>query len=166
MKERDDGNSAAQWILPTAIPFADLKARDLEECVYWLFDALGAKDLEWRTGGSGGGAADGGRDLEATFFVPSPDGEMEAERWWIECKGRRDTLEAEAVKNAVVNAAPAGLASLIIVTNTTFTNPTRDWVKSWQAANPDPASSSGTRTSSSASSRDIHRSCCGSSLKH
>lgn len=138
MRDRDKENSAAQWMLPTAIPFADLKARDLEECVYWLFDALGAKDLEWRIGGSGGGAADGGRDLEATFFVPAPDGEMEAERWWIECKGRRDTLETEAVKNTVVNAAPAGLASLVIVTNTTFTNPTRDWVKSWQAANPRP----------------------------
>lgn len=137
VEDRNDGTSV-RWIVPTAIPLADLKARDLEECVYWLFDALGAKDLEWRTGGSGGGAADGGRDLEATFFVPAPDGEMEAERWWIECKGRRDTLEAEAVKNAIVNAAPAGLASLVIVTNTTFTNPTRDWVKSWQAVNPRP----------------------------
>lgn len=133
-----DNETSAQWILPTAIPFADLKARDLEQCVYWLFDALGAKDLEWRTGGSGGGAADGGRDLEATFFVPAPDGEMEAERWWIECKGRRDTLETQAVKNAVVNAAPAGLAILVIVTNTTFSNPTRDWVNRWQAANPRP----------------------------
>ncbi len=138
MGDRDNKTSDSRWILPTAIPFADLKARDLEECVYWLFDALGAKDLEWRTGGSGGGAADGGRDLEATFFVPAPDSEMEAERWWVECKGRRDTLEAEAVKNAVVNAAPAGLATLVIVTNTTFSNPTRDWVRAWQAANPRP----------------------------
>jgi hypothetical protein len=51
------------WLLPAEIPFADLKARDLEECVYWLLDAMGAKDLEWRLGGAGGGAADGGRDL-------------------------------------------------------------------------------------------------------
>ena len=137
MGDRDD-ETFGRWIVPTAIPFADLKARDLEECIYWLFDALGAKDLEWRTGGSGGGAADGGRDLEATFFVPAPDGEMEAERWWIECKGRRGTLEAEAVKNAVVNAAPADLESLVIVTNTTFSNPTRDWVKAWQTEHPRP----------------------------
>jgi hypothetical protein len=54
-----------EWVLPASIPFATLKRRDLEECVYWLLDAMGAKDLEWRTGGSGDGAADGGRDLEA-----------------------------------------------------------------------------------------------------
>ncbi len=87
-----------EWVLPAAIPFETLKARDLEECVYWLLDAMGAQDLEWRVGGSGGGAADQGRDLEAHFYVPSADGEMEAQKWWIECKGRSNTLEADAVK--------------------------------------------------------------------
>jgi hypothetical protein len=57
-----------EWVLPASIPFADLKGRDLEECVYWLFDAMGAKDLEWRTGGSGGGAPDGPSDREAVHF--------------------------------------------------------------------------------------------------
>jgi hypothetical protein len=83
---------ADEWVLPTAIPFADLKAKDLEECVYWLFDAMGAKDLEWRTGGSSGGASDGGRDLEARFYTPSADSEIESQLWWIECKGRKGTV--------------------------------------------------------------------------
>lgn len=123
-----------KWVLPASIPFVTLKGRDLEECVYWLFDALGAKDLEWRTGGTGGGAADGGRDLEATFYVPSPDGEMEAQSWWIECKGRSGTLEPDAVKTACLNAmARQNLDVLVIVTNTDFSNPTRDWVKTFQA---------------------------------
>lgn len=124
-----------QWVLPAQIPFADLKARDLEECVYWLLDAMGARDLEWRTGGAGGGAADGGRDLDATFYVPSPDGEMEPQRWWIECKGRKGTVEPDEVKSAVNNAtAQSDLAYLVVVTNTTFSNPTRDWVKTWQSS--------------------------------
>ncbi len=127
------------WVLPTSIPFSELKAHDLEECVYWLFDAMGARDLEWRKGGSGGGAADGGRDLEATFYVPSPDGEMEAQRWWVECKGRSGTLENSAVQNTLNNATGSGnLACIVIVTNTTFSNPTRDWVKTWQANHPQP----------------------------
>ncbi|WP_186157263.1 hypothetical protein [Burkholderia gladioli] len=63
-------NENHNWVLPAAIPFEKLKSKDLEECVYWLLDAMGAKDLEWRTGGTGGGAADGGRDLEAHFFEP------------------------------------------------------------------------------------------------
>src|SRR5712675_1141833 len=93
-----------EWVLPASIPFANLKRRDLEECVYWLLDAMGAKDLEWRTGGTGGGAADGGRDLEARFYFPAADGELEAQKWWIECKGRSSTVEPDAVKAAVNNA--------------------------------------------------------------
>lgn len=131
------GEAEKDWVLPAGIPFTDLKSRDLEECVYWLLDAMGARDLEWRTGGSGAGAADGGRDLEATFYVPSPDGDMEPQRWWIECKGRKDTLEADAVKTAVRNALN-DLSYLVVVTNTTFSNPTRDWVKAWLQSNPRP----------------------------
>lgn len=127
------------WVLPASIPFETIKGHDLEECVYWLMDSMGAKDLEWRVGGSGGGSADGGRDLEARFFSPSPDGEMEAERWWIECKGRSGTLEPDAVKSACNNAlAEPDLSYLVIATNTTFSNPTRDWVKAWQVRHPRP----------------------------
>jgi len=43
-----------EWVLPASIPFEGMKGRDLEECLYWLLDAMGAKDLEWRTGGTGG----------------------------------------------------------------------------------------------------------------
>lgn len=130
---------SSSWVLPAGIPFAELKARDLEECVHWLLDAMGARDLEWRTGGAGGGAADGGRDLEATFYVPSPDGEMDAQRWWIECKGRKGTVEPDEVKSAVNNATAHGdLAYLVVVTNTTFSNPTRDWIRNWQASHPRP----------------------------
>ena len=128
-----------EWVLPASIPFANLKRRDLEECVYWLLDAMGAKDLEWRTGGSGDGAADGGRDLEAHFFTPGADGEIESQKWWIECKGRAGTVESSEVKSAVNNAlAIDGLDYVVIATNTQFSNPTRDWIKEWQLKHPRP----------------------------
>lgn len=128
-----------EWVLPASIPFEGLKGRDLEECVYWLFDAMGAKDLEWRTGGSGGGAADGGRDLEARFYTPGADNEIETQNWWIECKGRSGTVEPDEVKNAVVNAqARSDLDYVVIATNTQFSNPTRDWIKEWQHAHARP----------------------------
>ena len=128
-----------EWVLPAEIPFADLKGKDLEECVYWLLDAMGAKDLEWRTGGTGGGAADGGRDLEARFFTPGDDGELLSQKWWIECKGRRGTVESDEVKAAVNNAlAFEGLDYIVIATNTQFSNPTRDWIKEWQGKHPKP----------------------------
>lgn len=128
-----------EWILPAQIPFSGLKGSDLEECVYWLLDAMGAKDLEWRTGGTGGGAADGGRDLEARFYVPAVDGELEAQKWWIECKGRSSTVDPDEVKSAVNNALVLpDLDCLVIATNTQFSNPTRDWVKAWQVSHPKP----------------------------
>jgi hypothetical protein len=133
-KTMQSRETVKDWILPSSIPFADLKGRDLEECVYWLLDSMGAKDLEWRTGGSGGGAADGGRDLEAQFYVPAVDGELEAQKWWIECKGRAGTVDPNEVKEAVNNAMAIGkLDCLVIATNTQFSNPTRDWVKQWQS---------------------------------
>jgi len=127
------------WVLPASIPFAELKRKDLEECVYWLFDAMGAKDLEWRTGGSGDGAPDGGRDLEAKFYTPGADSEIESQTWWIECKGRKGTVEPSEVQSAIVNAqAKNGLDYLVIATNTQFSNPTRDWAKEWGQKNPRP----------------------------
>jgi hypothetical protein len=132
-------NEAQRWVLPASIPFDRLKGRDLEECVFWLLDAMGAKDLEWRTGGAGGGAADGGRDLEAHFYTPAADGELEAQKWWIECKGRNRTVEPDEVKSAANNAlAIPGLDYVVVATNTQFSNPTRDWVKDWQVKYPFP----------------------------
>lgn len=42
---------STEWVLPAAIPFAEMKASDLEKRVYCLLDAMEANDFEWRTGG-------------------------------------------------------------------------------------------------------------------
>ena len=49
-------------ILPSKIPWDAIKGIELEELLYWLFNSMGAKDLEWRIGGQGSGTADQGRD--------------------------------------------------------------------------------------------------------
>lgn len=135
----DGPNGEPKWVLPTEIPFAELKGAALEECLFWLLDGIGARDIEWRLGGIGGGAADGGRDLEATFFTPGADGQVEAKRWWIECKGRAGTVEKDAVTSACNNVLADGTVDcLVIATNSTFSNPTRDWVRMWQETHPRP----------------------------
>lgn len=126
-------------LLPSEIPFQRLKDCELEECVYWLLDAIGAKDLEWRIGGAGKGAADQGRDLQAKFHVPSPDGEIQTQKWWVEVKGRERTLEKAAVQEALLNAQGGdGVDVLVVATNSTFSNPTRDWVRAAVASRPRP----------------------------
>lgn len=127
------------FVLPSEIPFERLKDQELEECVYWLLDDMGAKELTWRIGGLGKGTADGGRDLEALFPIPSPDGEMTWQRWWIDPKGRRSTVEKSAVQDVVLNAQGRDdIDILVIATNTTFSNPTRDWVTETQKSRPRP----------------------------
>jgi hypothetical protein len=128
-----------EFVIPTNIPWGQLKGKELEECLYWLLDEIGGKDLEWRLGGTGGGTADQGRDLEAYFYTPMPDGEVSRQKWWVEAKGRSTTVEPAAVKESVHNAS--GLAEidvLLIATNTQFSNPTRDWVRQWQKSHPHP----------------------------
>lgn len=139
MTEATPPDDEKPWVIPAEIPLDGLRGKDLEECVYWLLDGMGAQDLEWRVGGTGGGAADGGRDLAAAFYALTAAGEMGRQKWWFECKGRSKTLEPDQVKSAVNNAlGEPDLDYIVIVTNTTFTNPTRDWVTRWQAAHPRP----------------------------
>lgn len=126
-------------ILPSEIPWADIKGSRLEELLYWLFDSMGAKELEWRIGGKGSGTSDQGRDLELVFFTPSPDGTLSKQTWWVEAKGRSGTVEPTAVHEAVLNSAgKSDVEVLVIATNTNFSNQTRDWVKEWQKGNKRP----------------------------
>lgn len=132
-------NEDPTWVVPASIPFDELKAKDLEECVYWLLDGMGAQDVEWRVGGSGGGTADGGRDIEAKILISAEDGELSPKIWWFECKGRARTVEPEAVRNAATNAlAYSHVDALVVVTNARFSNPTTEWVKAWNSSHASP----------------------------
>ena len=132
-------NRSKSLVLPSKIPWESLKGKELEECIYWLLHAMGARDLQWRVGGTGQGAADQGRDLEATFYSSDPAGEMSQQKWWVEAKGRTGTVEKEAVVASAQNASVfQGVDILVIATNTQFSNPTTDWIKEWNAQKPKP----------------------------
>ena len=128
-----------ELILPSQIPWESIKAKDLEELTYWLLESMGAKDIEWRIGGSGAGTADQGRDIECSFYSSLPDGELVKQKWWVDAKGRSKTVSPTDVKETVLNAtAYDDVDVLLIVTNSYFSNPTRDWVKKNQLKHPLP----------------------------
>lgn len=128
-----------ELIVPERIPWSDLTGKDLEECVFWLLDEIGAKDLEWRVGGVNQGGTDEGRDLECVFYMAGPDSELLRQKWCVETKGRKRTVEPAAVKNAVLNVQNTQEVDvLLIVTNSQFSNPTRDWIKEWMKAHQRP----------------------------
>lgn len=129
----------AGFVIPSEIPWEHLLGKDLEESLYWLLDSMGARDLEWRVGGVGQGAPDQGRDLQASFYMADPSGQLERTTWWIEAKGRKGIVPSSAVKKAALDAAGNdAIDVLVVATNSTFSNPTRDWVANWQSMHPRP----------------------------
>ena len=128
-----------ELVLPSSIDWDSIKGRSLEECVYWLLESLGAKDIDWRVGGTGGGAADGGRDIECSFYSSDPSGQFIKHQWWIEVKGSNKTIPSSVVKNSIHNIAGHSNVDVhLIVTNQQISNPTKDWIKNWKISNPRP----------------------------
>lgn len=110
----------------------------LEELLYGLLQEMGAHDVVWRAGTKDGvNATDGGRDIEAIFDRPTPEGELDRERWWVEAKGRSKTVEQTAVQGAVFGVRPE-VDVLVIATNSRFPNGVRDWVSAHQEVHPRP----------------------------
>lgn len=104
---------------------------EFEKLIYFLLDEMGMKNIEWRKGGSGISATDGGRDLECDFYMLCPDGAMRKERWWIEVKHRNKTLETSKIQKAIWNAQGVpDLDVIAIATNANISTKARDWIKS------------------------------------
>jgi hypothetical protein len=126
-------------VIPSNIPWSEVKGDKLEELLYWLLDDMGAKDLQWRKGSAYGYVSDMGRDIEAVFQIPTPDGELESQKWWVQAKGRGRTVEPNAVKGILNNILGRNDVDIVIIaTNTHFSNPTRDWTSKWQESHPRP----------------------------
>lgn len=125
--------------IPSNINWESQKGHSLEECTYWILEAIGAKEIDWRRGGIGGGAADGGRDLECTFHIPHPSGEIRRERWWVEVKGRSTTIAPSVIKESIHTIAGKSNVDVhLIVTNQQLSNPTKDWISEWREKHPRP----------------------------
>jgi hypothetical protein len=132
-------NDEGDFVIPSEISWEHYIGQPLEELLYWLCDALGAKELQWRAGSVSGTSRDRGRDLEATFHIPMIDGDLEAQRWWVQAKGRSNTVPPQTVREAIVDVqAYVEVDVLVIATNSRFSNDTRDWVAEFQATHPRP----------------------------
>lgn len=114
------------------LQFADMDPVEFERLIFYLMSEMGFKDIVWRKGGEGNSATDGGRDLEARYWNFTPLGTVE-ENYWIEVKYRKRQLEKSVVHDVILNSqANKNIDHLIIVTNSTISNPTLDWIKNFQ----------------------------------
>lgn len=120
--------------LQESLDFSSINPEDFENLIFHLLDEMGFSNIQWRKGGRGNSATDGGRDLEATFWNVQPAGAREL-AYWVEVKHRSGGLEKSQVQATVLNAASVSSRdNLVIVTNSTVSNPTLDWVKEFQSS--------------------------------
>jgi len=125
-------------ILRDKLDWRDITPEDFEKLVFFLLDAIGAKNIIWRKGGEGISSSDQGRDLECTFHIMGDKGKIEEEYWWVEIKYRKKTLEKTTVQKGVTNSkgAPPHIKKFLIITNTQVSNATIEWVKEFDKKYP------------------------------
>ncbi|HCG5918245.1 restriction endonuclease [Vibrio parahaemolyticus] len=114
------------------LDFSQITPEDFENLVFHLLDEMGFSNLNWRKGGEGNSATDGGRDLEATYWSVRPAESLE-EKYWFEVKHRSKQLEKIQVQKTVLNASGNNRKdNVVIITNKTISNPTKDWLSDFQ----------------------------------
>ena len=101
------------------LDFSQITPEDFENLVFHLLDEMGFSNLNWRKGGEGNSATDGGRDLEATYWSVRPAESLE-EKYWFEVKHRSKQLEKIQVQKTVLNASGNNRKdNVVIITNKT-----------------------------------------------
>ena len=118
--------------LQHSLDFSDITPEDFENLVFHLLDEMGFSNIQWRKGGPGNSATDGGRDLEAKAWSIQPGASREL-NYWVEVKYRSNNLEKSQVQSTVLNsAADAKRDNILIITNSAISNPTLDWINEFQ----------------------------------
>jgi len=114
-------------------PIDNLHPDEFEKLAFYLLDDMGFKNLEWRKGGEGVSATDGGRDLSGKYAKVEPDDSILIENWWVEVKHRSNTLKKSTVQSIVLNsAARKDVDVFAVFTNNVISNSTLDWIKEFQ----------------------------------
>lgn len=114
-------------------PIDNLRPDEFEKLAFYLLDDMGFKSLEWRKGGEGVSATDGGRDLSGKYAKVEPDDSIIIENWWVEVKHRSNTLKKTTVQSIIINStARKDVDVIAIFTNNVISNSTLDWIKEFQ----------------------------------
>lgn len=117
-----------------APPISNLTPAQFENLTYDALQALGLKNLVWRTPG-----ADGGRDIEGEWKIVDPTGHETFQKWYIECKRYQASIDWPTVWKKLAHADVQGADIFLLSTNS---NPSPDCeteIRQWNADRRRPA---------------------------
>lgn len=93
-----------------SINFHTLSPTQFENLAYDLLTWRGMRNTVWRTPG-----ADGGRDLEGSYEVRDISGEYQSQKWYVDCKRYKASVDWPTVHEKVSYADNHGCDFLLLV---------------------------------------------------
>lgn len=105
-------------------------SNQFEALCYDLVRNKGFQNVCWR-----GPGADGGRDIEADWFLTDPTGNVIRQRWYIECKFYSDSVPFPEVQPKLFAAWRDSCDALLVITNADLRNTCLDAVDRWISDN-------------------------------
>jgi hypothetical protein len=103
-----------------------LKADEFESLVCDLLILHGLQNATWRTPG-----ADGGRDIEGRVDVLDLSGNVETQKWYIECKRYSKSVDWPTVYHKIAHADNHRADYLLICTTASLSPACKSEIKTW-----------------------------------
>jgi hypothetical protein len=121
------------------ITFDALSPSEFEELAYDLLVAMGFQNVNWRKGtGCETSPSDQGRDIECTHLSRVPDGSIELERWFVECKHHKRGVPPDALAGALAWSQAERPARLLFVISNFLSNPAKEHIQAYERSNKPP----------------------------
>lgn len=118
------------------ITFDALSSTDFEELICDLLNSMCFSNINWRKGtGYENSPADQGRDIECTNFSKGPDGSIELEKWFVECKHHKRGVPPDALAGALTWAQGERPARLVFVISNFLSNPAKQYLETFKHKN-------------------------------
>lgn len=105
----------------------ELSALEFEHLTYDLLTLKGLRNVSWRTPGT-----DGGRDLQGEHLRSDLSGEIQLERWYIECKRYSRSVDWPTLHAKISYAYNAEVDFFLLCTTSTLSSPCKDEVQRWR----------------------------------
>lgn len=111
----------------------DLTPSDFENMIFDLVQALGLKNVVWRTPGR-----DGGRDIQGEWFVEDLSGHIASQIWYVECKRYTTSVSWPTVWEKISYAESNAADVLLFTISSSLSPQAVDEVNKWNAQRKSP----------------------------